>query len=63
MGVITYTIRTRRRTRSLFLVGLTIVSVVLTLVLFAPTASAQGGRTEITGTVVDQDKAVLLASP
>jgi hypothetical protein len=59
MGVITCSIRTRRRTRSLFLVGLTIVSVVLTLGLFPPDAFAQGGRTEITGTVVDRDKAVL----
>jgi hypothetical protein len=53
MGVITCTIRARRRTQSLFLGGLTIVFLLLTMVVLAPTAFAQGGCTEITGTVLD----------
>ncbi len=59
MGGVTCTIRTRLRSRSLFRRGLTIVSIVLTVGSFPTLAFAQGGRTEITGTVVDQDKAVL----
>ncbi len=59
MGVVRCTSRVRCRSRSALPTGLSVVFVLLTCVWFATAALAQGGRTEITGTVVDQAKAVL----
>ena len=47
------------RARSSFRWGFALLSVLLAMGLLAGPAVAQGGRTEIIGTIVDQDKAVL----
>ena len=60
MVVVTCTICTRRNARARSSVlGSSLLSVLLAMGLLASPAFAQGGRTEITGTVVDQGKAVL----
>ena len=60
MFVVTCTICTPLQSaRSFFRRGLELLSVLVTIGLLASPAFAQGGRTEITGTVVDQGKAVL----